>query len=119
MTLSRRSGFTLVEILVVVAIIATIMAIVIPNLFRMLTNSKRVICITNLRSIERAVEQFVIDNKVSAGATLSAGQEAQVYSDYIRSGKPKCPSGGTYTINPIDADPQVECSHGADEGHKL
>ncbi len=118
MSLLRRRGFTLIEILVVVAIIAIVLSIVIPNLFRMISNSKRVVCIDNLRKIESAVEQLAIDNKIHAGTNLSQQQEDEVYHSYLRSGKPKCPSGGEYVINPVEAVPQVQCTR-EDEGHKL
>ena len=104
--------------MVVVAIIATVLAIVIPNFFRMLSISKRTVCIDNLKKIMTAIEQFAIDNKIPAGTNLSQEQVDKACSDYLRGGKPKCPSGGAYVINPVDADPQVQCTY-EDEGHKL
>ena len=114
----HRRGFSLVEIMVVVAIIATVLAIVIPNLFRMLSVSKQTVCIANLKKIVTAVEQFSIDNHIPTGTSLSQQQEGEVYDNYLRGGKPKCPSGGEYVINPVDSDPQVQCTR-EDEGHKL
>ena len=114
----HRRGFSLVEIMVVVAIIATVLAIVIPNFLRATSTSKRTACIANLRSIATAIEQFAIDNKITAGTNLSQEQVDEACSDYMRGGKPKCPSGGAYVINPVDADPQVQCTY-EDEGHKL
>ena len=118
MNIFSRRGFSFVEIMVVIAIIAIIMAIVIPNLFHMLSSSKRTICIANLHKIATAVEQFALDNKIPAKTNLSQQQEDDIYSNYLRGGKPKCPSGGEYVIDPVDSDPQVQCTEES-EGHKI
>jgi len=118
MNIISSKGFTLIEIMIVVAIIAIVVAIAMPNLFHMSDVSKRTVCINNLRKITAAVDQWAIDNNATSGTSLTSQQEDELYSDYLHSGKPKCPSGGTYTINPIGSNPQVTCSN-EEEGHKL
>ena len=114
----RRNGFTLVEIMIVVAIIAVVLSIAIPNLFHANTISKRTVCINNLVKITAAVEQWALDNSISNGTALSSQQEDDLFSNYLRGGKPKCPAGGSYIINPVGATPQVQCTDEAEE-HKI
>ena len=118
MHLSRRSGFTLIEIMIVVAIIAVVLSIAIPNLFHADTVSKRTASINNLVKITAAVEQWAIDNNIPTGTNITSQQEEDIYNNYLRGGKPQCPSGGEYVINPVGANPQVQCTDEA-EGHKI
>lgn len=62
-----KSGFTLVEIMIVVAIIGLLATIAIPNFMRARTKSQQNACISNLRQIDGAVQQWALENK--AGAT--------------------------------------------------
>ena len=119
MKILRRSGFTLIEIMIVVAVIALVLSIAIPNYFHMTAISKRTVCINNLIKITAAVEQWAIENNATAGTKLSSQQEEDLYTNYFHSGKPTCPSGGTYEIKPVGSNPQVTCSREEDDGHKL
>jgi len=108
----------MVEIMIVVAIVAIIIAVSVPNYLKTGKNSTKVICINNLRQIDAAVGQWALDNNVSGGTVLDEAQEDAVYT-YLNGGKPECPSHGVYVINALGASPQVECSRGESEGHKL
>jgi prepilin-type N-terminal cleavage/methylation domain-containing protein len=118
MRVSSRKAFTLVEIMIVVAIIAIALSIAIPNYLTVSSVSKRTVCINNLKKICGAVEQFVIENNVDTGDKLTSQQEDEIYSKYIRGGMPACPTGGEYIIEPIGSSPQVRCTN-EDEGHSL
>ena len=120
MHLLRRSGFTLVEIMIVVAVIVIVLSIAIPNYFRMTVVSKRTVCINNLRKITAAVEQWAIDNNIPSGTNIDpeSQRENDIYTNYITGSRPKCPSGGEYVINPVGSNPQVQCTD-EEEGHKL
>ena len=117
MTRDSRSGFTLVEIMIVVAVIAIIASIASANFVRARTTASRNACITNLRQIDVAMEQWSFEKNVAAGTTPTTEQEDEVYS-YIDGGKPACPSKGEYTIYAVGAKPQVRCSR-EDIGHAL
>ena len=67
---SRRSGFTLVEIMIVVAIIALLAAIAVPGFLRARKRSQASRIINDLRLIDSAVDQYAIENNKSTGAVV-------------------------------------------------
>ena len=107
----NRKGFTLVEIMIVVAIIGLLAAIAIPNFIKAREKAETNACIANLKQIQGAVQVWAIDN--SKGSTDTPANTAAL-ADYIKTW-PKC--GGTdYTIPSVSGDPV--CPKGA-SGHHL
>jgi prepilin-type N-terminal cleavage/methylation domain-containing protein len=85
---SRKAGFTLVEIMIVVAIIGLLAAIAIPNFVKARQTSQTNACINNLRQIDGAVQQLLLE---TPGATI----DATTVGEYIKGGIPECPATGT------------------------
>jgi len=97
----RKAGFTLVEIMIVVAIIGLLAAIAIPNFVRARTTAQMNACINNLRQIDGAIQQFALEQKKNTGDSVA---EADVLP-YLKNSV-VCPSGGTtfadsYTLNTV------------------
>ena len=111
---SRKSGFTLVEIMIVVAIIGLLAAIAIPNFVKARTASQKNACIANLKQIEGAIANWALETKAQNTTTVVT-TELYGTTNYIRI-EPECPGGGTYTITDVETPPT--CDRVA-EGHEL
>lgn len=96
-----KGGFTLIEIMIVVLIIAILLAIAIPNFLRARESSRAKSCQGNMRQIETAKEQWAMDTKAGADG---APDWAALTPAYIKS-QPSCPSGGVYTIDTMSTRP--------------
>ena len=86
----KQAGFTLVEIMIVVAIIGLLAAIAIPNFVRARTQSQKNACINNLRQIDGAIQQWALENKQAAAAPVVSTDIFPYLKSVVM-----CPSGGT------------------------
>jgi len=115
-TTMRRSGFTLVEIMIVVAIIGLLAAIAIPNFVKARTSSQRNACIANMKQIEGAKSTWALENK-KTGADVPADADLFGADKYIAK-KPACPAGGAYLLAAVDTSPSCN-KNGAPDFHIL
>jgi prepilin-type N-terminal cleavage/methylation domain-containing protein len=91
-TYRRTSAFTLVEIMIVVAIIGLLAAIAIPNFVRARETSQTNACVNNLRQIDAAKDQWALETGQTTGANAEANRGA--INQYLRR-EPFCPVGNT------------------------
>ncbi len=106
--MKKRNAFTLIEILIVALIIGMLVTIAVPNFVRARENARAKTCAQNLRVIEVAKDQYLMDNNLPRTATI-ASIDISGPNSYIKI-LPVCPSSGTYDTG--RGDQEALCSIG-------
>ena len=122
---TRKSGFTLVEIMIVVAIIGLLAVIAIPNFVKARTTAQKNACINNLRQIDSAKQQWALENGKKSTDT-PASTDLNPYIGRMNTGRDLyCPlsksanaawagySAGIGAVNTLPV-----CANYADPSHK-
>src|ERR1043165_4907966 len=91
---SRRSGFTMLEIMIVTGLIGLLAVISIPSFLKARARSQTNQCISNLRQINSAIDMWALEKRQPTNAPVSWSD----ISGYIKS-EPFCPSGGTTFVD--------------------
>jgi len=98
---NKKAGFTLVEIMIVVAIIGLLAAIAIPNFVKARENAQLNSILNNLRIIEGAKDQWALENKKGTGDTPTWATGTAGIADFLKGATVKLVVGETYTIDAV------------------
>lgn len=104
----RRGGFTLVEIMIVVAIIALLAAIAVPGFLRARKRSQASRILNDLRLIDAAVDQYAIENNKSTGSVVNTAD----WTNYLKKGSSLFSTGqdlfgNSYGVQTVDTLPKA------------
>ncbi len=108
---TSKQGFTLVEIMIVVAIIGMLAAIAIPNFVKARNTAQANACIANMKQIDGGIQQWALEKGKKDADAIVAAEVA----DYVKGRKmPTCPAGGDYVLGAnVAAVPSVTCPNAA------
>ena len=96
--MKSQSGFTLIELIMVIVILGILAAVAIPKFVDLSGNAKTGACKSNQAVIESAAAIKYAQN--AAAGSPGFPEDVLTNKDYYANGKvPTCPKGGTYTYD--------------------
>ncbi|OJU65361.1 MAG: hypothetical protein BGO01_15995 [Armatimonadetes bacterium 55-13] len=101
----KRTGFTLVEIMIVVLIIGILMAIAVPQFIKARSGSRQKTVISNLRQIDGAKERWAMEKGKTSGDAVAS---TDLTPDYIKTYPDNTPVTGTYLPNTVGTNPSFQ-----------
>ena len=105
---NNNKGFTLVEIMIVVAIIGLLAAIAIPNFVKARKSAQTNACVNNLRLMSGAIDQWALENKKADGSDVTMDD----LKPYLKGNMaPVCPTGNAYTFDTVGTAFPVSCAN--------
>ena len=115
--LREKKAFTLVEIMIVVAIIGLLVAIAVPNFIKARNTARQNLCYNNMRLIGHGAEQYIIDNNLAESTVVTNAQAAEYVKGGLLGAAFTCPAGaGAYVIANPGTSPTVTCGSAAAHG---
>lgn len=115
MRTSKAKGFTLVEIMIVVAIIGILIAIAVPGFIKARREARKRACQENLQKIDGAKQQWALDTNQPGSAVPTWAELVEAARSGYLQKTPECPSSGTYTIAAVDAAPTCTLAAAPDD----
>jgi len=115
-----RLGFTLIEIMIVVAIIGLLAAIAIPSFTSARARAQANACINNLTKIDAVASEFALENGRKNGDAINYPSDLTPYLKLNRAGSiPGCPAGGAYSEPAVGVPPNCSLGNTVEPPHLM
>jgi prepilin-type N-terminal cleavage/methylation domain-containing protein len=114
------SAFTLVEIMIVAAILGLLVSIAVPYYTRQRSSAQANVCINTLLKLDDAACQFALERGRKTGDPVNYPQDLTPYIKLNGSNQiPPCPAGGIYSLNTVGAMPACSLGSSVSPSHVL
>jgi prepilin-type N-terminal cleavage/methylation domain-containing protein len=105
----ETSGFTFIELIIVITVVGLLVAIAVPSYIRIRDNSRLNVIYSNLRTIEHAKSQWALENHKTDGSPVA---DIAMLNDYFRSGTIHDALRETYVPNAVGTPAEADLPPG-------